>query len=151
MLFRSHNYFDGTYNVLFDRIAELKATEPPYSERYLELATLLEDNPALPRGNKLLRNICTGPHWLDLVDCESAWHKNVPWEGPIRKQGRWVDERDGVGMALLEVQDNLLAADPGFVDAAAGDYRLREDSPAWALGFQRIPVEEIGLQKDEYR
>jgi len=32
-----------------------------------------------------------------------------------------------------------------FVDAAQLDFRLREHSPAWRVGFQRIPVEQIGL------
>jgi hypothetical protein len=41
--------------------------------------------------------------------------------------------------------------DPLFVDPANDDYRLREDSPAWKLGFQRIPVEQIGLYEDPLR
>jgi len=31
-----------------------------------------------------------------------------------------------------------------FVDVENGDYRLRIDSPAFALGFEKIPVDEIG-------
>jgi len=42
---------------------------------------------------------------------------------------------------------NSLVADPLFVDPAAGDYRLRPDSPALALGFVPIPVERIGIRK----
>jgi len=37
-------------------------------------------------------------------------------------------------------------ADPLFVDAAGGDYRLKPDSPALALGFQPIPIEQIGVR-----
>jgi len=44
-----------------------------------------------------------------------------------------------------------LIADPRFVDPAAGDYRLRPDSPALALGFVPIPVERIGIRKGEAR
>jgi hypothetical protein len=35
-------------------------------------------------------------------------------------------------------------ADPLFVDPSNGDYRLMDGSPAYALGFQDIPVERIG-------
>ncbi len=39
-----------------------------------------------------------------------------------------------------------VVADPLFVDAAAGDYRLKPESPALALGFQPIPIERIGVR-----
>ena len=42
---------------------------------------------------------------------------------------------------------NSVIADPLFVDAAHGDYRLRPDSPALALGFVPIPFERIGTRK----
>lgn len=46
---------------------------------------------------------------------------------------------------------NSIVADPQFVDPARDDYRLRETSPAWALGFKPIPVEKIGPYRDELR
>jgi hypothetical protein len=30
-------------------------------------------------------------------------------------------------------------------------FELADDSPAWALGFLPIPLDEIGLYDDEYR
>ncbi len=41
---------------------------------------------------------------------------------------------------------HTIHADPGFVDPANHDYRLRDGSPAFDIGFERIPVEEIGLR-----
>jgi hypothetical protein len=42
--------------------------------------------------------------------------------------------------------------DPGFVDAAAGDFRLKPDAPLLdRVPFRPIPVEEIGLYADRYR
>lgn len=38
-------------------------------------------------------------------------------------------------------------ADPKFKDASKDDYRLNDDSPALRMGFERIPVEKIGRQK----
>jgi len=42
-------------------------------------------------------------------------------------------------------------ADPLFVDADADDYRLQPDSPAFALGFEPIPVDRIGPYEDDRR
>jgi hypothetical protein len=43
-------------------------------------------------------------------------------------------------------------ADPGFVDAAGGDFRLKPAAPLFAtLGFRPIPLDEIGLYADTYR
>jgi len=44
-----------------------------------------------------------------------------------------------------------LIADPLFVDPAHDDYRLRPDSPAWALGFQPLPIAEMGPYASAYR
>jgi len=41
---------------------------------------------------------------------------------------------------------NSLIADPLFTNAAAGDYRLKPESPALKLGFIPIPVEKIGIR-----
>ena len=42
-------------------------------------------------------------------------------------------------------------AEPQFIDAARDDFRLTPESPAFALGFQPIPVEKIGPYQDEVR
>ena len=44
-----------------------------------------------------------------------------------------------------------VVADPLFVDAEHGDYRLRSESPALKLGFEPIPQEQIGPYKDDAR
>jgi hypothetical protein len=44
-----------------------------------------------------------------------------------------------------------LVADARFVDPAAGDYRVREDSPALTLGFQNFPMDRFGVQKPEWK
>jgi hypothetical protein len=38
-------------------------------------------------------------------------------------------------------------ADPRFVDAEHGDFRLRPNSPAWALGFQPIDLSHVGPRR----
>jgi len=105
-------------------ISGIAYDKPPYRDRYPELAGILDDDPKAPKGNVIARNICAG--------------------------GRW-DDIEGQARPLLKLEDNLVGADPLFVDAANLDFRLRDDSPAWKLGFERIPVESIGLYEDERR
>jgi len=117
-------YFDGTTTTLFDRLEAVNGTKPPYSERYPELATLLEDEPVLAKGNVIARNIRVGGGWLDL-------HNGLDESTPY-----------------LTIEGNFVEGDPGFVDPEGGDYRLRDDSPVFPLGFKRIPTSEIGLLRD---
>ena len=43
-------------------------------------------------------------------------------------------------------------ADPGFADAAGGDYTLRPDASLFSrVGFRPLPLEQIGLYEDPYR
>jgi hypothetical protein len=72
----------------------------------------------------------------------------------------WVDEvvlQEATPMSEWEAwqaqgQDRHSAiGDPRFVNARRDDYRLRPDSPAWALGFKPIPVERIGPYRDPLR
>jgi hypothetical protein len=57
---------------------------------------------------------------------------------------------DSVVARQLIERGNILA-DPGLVDPRAGDFRPGAKSPAWKAGFQRIPIENIGLIVDEFR
>jgi len=119
------NYFDGTTNTLTERLNAVPYREPPWSTRYPELLTLYDDEPAVAKYNVVARNICVGGRWLDLAD--------------------------GLNDTIVRVKDNLVDTDPHFVDMASGNFDLRDDSPAFELGFQRIPVERIGVYRDDLR
>lgn len=99
-------------------LSGIRFNQPPYSDRYPELTKILDGEPAAPKGSLIARNIQFG--------------------------GKW-DEVDKKARPFVTFQDNLLGVDPGIVDAANGNFQLRDDSPAFELGFKRIPVEEIGL------
>jgi hypothetical protein len=102
-----------------------------YRARYPALASLdpylvdLENEFVPPEGNVIARNLCVGGRWLDIVWGAEARH--------------------------LQLGENLVDADLRFVAPAQGDFRLREDSPAWAIGFAPIPFETIGLVPDADR
>lgn len=99
-------------------------TEPPYCERYPQLPAILDQDPCAPRGNVVARNVCVG--------------------------GRW-DDIEAKARPLVVFRDNLVGVDPRFVNRAERNWQLQPDSPAWALGFERIPFERIGLYRDENR
>jgi Right handed beta helix region/GH141 insertion domain len=78
-----------------------------------------------PEGNVVARNVCVGK-WLHVY-----WHATP---------------------AILRLENNLTNAASSFVHLPSGrpkatDFVLRPDSPAWRLGFERIPLEQIGLRR----
>ncbi|MHB1034597.1 MAG: right-handed parallel beta-helix repeat-containing protein [Pirellulales bacterium] len=118
------------HDMVYDYMKKQMAAVPQdlYRRRYPALATLdpyyARDDGIPPEGNVIARNICVGK-WL-----EAGWHANPEW---LKQEGNFVGE------------------EPGFVNAAGGDFRLKKDAPAWKIGFQAIPVEQIGPQPDAYR
>ncbi|MFP4501658.1 MAG: right-handed parallel beta-helix repeat-containing protein [Candidatus Hydrogenedentota bacterium] len=112
-------YFDGEYPTLFERYDAVSASQPPYSLRYPELQTIQQDDPAAAKYNHVVRNI--------FVDCQ-----------------KWLNLQDNLTREGIDVSDNWTEGDPGFVDPDAMNYQLTGDSPVYALGFQRIPLERVG-------
>jgi hypothetical protein len=47
--------------------------------------------------------------------------------------------------------DHSIVADAQFVDTAHGDYRVKDGSPALALGFVNFPMDQFGVQKPELK
>jgi len=117
-------YFDGTDTTLLDRLKSVNYKQPPYSTRYPNLSTLYDGNPALPEGNYIVNNICVGGSWLGLKDATNR---------------------------LVKIEANLVTSNPGFVDLAHQNFQLVDGSSAFQLGFQRVPLEHIGLYLDEFR
>ena len=114
-----------------------------YRERYPEMKSLDRyygppEGPAVtgetfkgvpPDDNLVTHNVCFGK-WL-----EAGWHATE---------------------AMLRLESNLTNAAPSLVSAPndqsrAKDFALKKNSPAWALGFRRIPIEKIGTHEDKLR
>lgn len=108
-----------------------------YAERYPDLA-LLHDYytsecaddvlcPAAPWNNSFAVNV--------LVNCSQVLMQNLPASFPPSR---------------FNLTLNLLNEDPHFVEAdprGTLNFQLRDDSPAYALGFTRIPMECFGPWK----
>jgi hypothetical protein len=78
--------------------------------------------------------------------------RNLIWpDGADVKVQMNADPGDAIGFKQwqkLGMDTKSVIADPCFVDSGNGDWRLREGSPAGRIGFEAIPVDEIGLYAD---
>ena len=102
-------------------LKDVDITKPPYTNRYPELKGFMEFA-GEPRRNHARANL--------IVNCRTV------------QTGNW------------DVTDSFVTdTDPGFVNAAKLDFQLRNDSSVFAKipGFEKIPFEQIGLQRDEFR
>jgi hypothetical protein len=115
---------------MYGRLESVPYNQPPYSTQYPKLANILDDEPLSPKRNLVARNIHVGARWLDMR--------------PVSKNREF-------DTAWVTFDSNFTEGDPGFIDPRNADFRLRDDSPVWSLGFQRIPLESIGLMKDGFR
>ena len=111
-------YHVGT--TMKDRLEEVPYRESHWVEKYPELLTLWEDEPAAPKGNIVRRNVCQG--------------------------GTWDEVSDGARPYVI-LEDNLVAEDVGLAGTPPEDFSLRDDSPVTELGFRAIPLAKIGLRR----
>ncbi len=122
---KSPVWHNMVYQTMKQRLEEMNWTQPPYSARYPELAGLAKyyatDEGIPPEGNVVRRNISVDGPWLEIY-----WHATPE---------------------MVQVGNNLVDVDPKFVDKEKGDFRLREDSPAWKVGWEAIPNREIGIER----
>ncbi|MFN0169302.1 MAG: right-handed parallel beta-helix repeat-containing protein [Bryobacteraceae bacterium] len=162
------------------RLAQIKYKEPPWSTRYPELMTLERDDPAVAKHNKALRNVSHGGRWLDLwdgmdfgalemrgnliADPELAWRQKTDYfytddknTGKIKYEGlklvldtKVLNGDAAAREALLRAGNLVIEGDPGFADGPKGRLELSKTSKAYEMGFQRIPLDKIGLYADEY-
>ncbi len=93
--------------------------QPPWSVRYPELLTLLENEPMAPVGNEVTRNVIVGERWNDIED------KAKPY---------------------VAMTGNLLGVDSTvLVQKAAGEIPRVNAATAKKIGFKPISYAQIGV------
>ncbi len=172
------NYFNGEYPTLFDTFAALHADQPPYATRYPRLKTILQDEPAVPKGNVIARNISWGgDRWCDVYDFYAFdFHRTITMRDNLVANTGFMRRRaqpektmdpyylniDGQeGYALLptdsdetrrEFAGNELTTEaPGAFDPAALRFTVRDVAVLEKIGFVELPLEKMGLQRDRWR
>ncbi|MHB8996866.1 MAG: right-handed parallel beta-helix repeat-containing protein [Armatimonadota bacterium] len=121
---RGLGWASAAVTTLTARLKEMPYQSDLWKTRYPGLVETLDQDPMAPHGNVVARNICVG--------------------------GKW-DEIEGKARPGVTFVDNLIGEDPHFVDAERCNFQLKADSPAFRLGFQRLPIEKIGLYRDSLR
>jgi len=116
------------------RLRQMPYQQSPWKEHYPRLVGMLEDEPHIPKYNRITRNICVAGRW----DNEVSKH--------ARKHG--VIEKNLVNVDPLFANPTVLEGPPTL---QAGDFALRKESPAWPLGFEALPLARMGLYNDEHR
>ena len=111
------------YKTMKERLEDMNWKQPPYSTRYPALADLEQyyrKDDGVPPGNVIVaHNICVGAQFM-----KTTW---------------------GATKEMVELRDNLTDKDPLFVDPGNGDFSLKANSPAFAIGFEPVPFQQMGL------
>jgi hypothetical protein len=116
------------------------------------LSFTFESNVVAYRTGKLLDGL-----WKD---DKVAMRNNVYWKAPNSDVAAgWTKGDPNVPMTFAGMSFDAwqqsgndagsVVADPMFVDAERGDYRLKEDSPALKLGFKPFDYSKAGVYGDE--
>lgn len=109
---------------------------PPYSTRYPTLLPYLDE-------------VVEGKEWKSMRAQGNLLEKNIIIGGPENPV-----KLLGGQHAQMDSRDNWVTKeDPGFVNMANKDFRLKPDAKAYKMipGFEPVPFEKMGIYKDVYR
>lgn len=95
-------------------------------------------------GDEVTRNIWMGAY-------RPAVMKIAKWGREVDRNLFTTSDADRTKFAANGCDANSLVGDPQFVDAARGDFRVRDGSPALKLGFVNFPMDQFGVRSPRLR
>ena len=110
--------------ILPERLAEMPTHDQPWLAKYPELATLLDDEPGLPKGNVIHRNLCVGGVW-----------KNI----------------EKLAEPLVEFEGNVTGIAAAGVTFDGRTLTIPADAEPALLAIPPVPIDHIGLYADAAR
>ena len=112
-----------------EALRAVEPTNPPYSMRYPKLARLLlTQDPYRSSGNELYRNVV----WPGTNLLTSIWY------APLSPDS-------------YTATNNLVGINPLILNPEGLSFQFGKNSPAFAIAFEQLPIERIGLYRDQYR
>ncbi|MDR3196845.1 MAG: right-handed parallel beta-helix repeat-containing protein [Planctomycetaceae bacterium] len=161
MTWKQWNSPDDSSWQLERKAKELNYQNPPWSERYPKLATIMQNEPKAPLGCIFQRNV--------MVDCKQWLHV----DGNVLKLLERTDLKDNIIISNNVIVENLVKSEDdklpskekslqkylvnfesGFMDYDNRNFNLKSDSllrQHLPDKFEPIPFDKIGLFVDEYR
>jgi hypothetical protein len=167
-------YFEpgGAWKIV-EKMFSMNYKDPPYSIKYPKLPTYLDlPQKGNPVGNIVENNISYGNTGVDLseemnINTDIVIKNNIFADSLIYViTNKWTPNYDPykIGFAAVypagdkemtrkfQMMGNVVSdKDPGFIDVKNENFQLRDDSLAYKLGFQKIPIDKIGLFIDDFR
>ncbi len=166
-------YFEGSPKLLYTEMDDMKYDQPPYSTRYPNLLHMEDCTPAVPKYNRIERNISYGGRWMDVYDYLAfdlsvvTIRENVIGDPVLlrrRKDGEkgWdpyyldIDMKEGyvalpngdAGAARIFKGNTIVSGNPGVQDPGKGVFSLIGNSAAAGLGFTPVALSSIGPRKN---
>ncbi len=92
-------------------------------------------------GDVFKHNIVMGAYRPAVMPPNDTWGREVDYNLFT------TDEGDRTRFAKNGCDAHSLSGDPLFVDPAAGNYQVKDGSPALKLGFKNFPMDQFGVQK----
>jgi len=156
-------------------LAAYKAVSAQPAWKNMRSMELPPDKVPLPNGMHMRNNVCVQniicyvepqsylyemfnvPLDNNVFDKNLIWNKSSPRSltsqcietgAKSKLKYKWLEWTEWTAKGL---DANSLLEDPLFVAPEKDDYRLKSESPAFKLGFERIPVEMIGPYEDPSR
>jgi hypothetical protein len=110
---------------MYEKLKAVSHDQPPYTESYPELAVILEqEDPAVPNGNIIRKNISYGGQWLNLTSKVDTARVTISENYVLQR----IPDN-------INVEEGKFYPDPDVMDE---------------IGFQKIPWDSIGLINNSF-
>lgn len=116
---------DHVETTMTERLNAMPFRDAPWKDRFPQLLTILDDEPAAPKGNVIEKNVFYGDNWNHVTGDAKPYVT--------------------LGVNLENVDPLLISTPTPGRTPKATDFALKETSPAYAIGYTAPPLEKMGL------